>query len=141
MSHKVAWHESANLIFASFKGTSTLDDSLKANNQQVKLLEQSSGQVIMLVDLSQLQETEGSLAQLRDMLTVLRHPNLSYVLVIKSSSRIVSFLSSAVNQLMRVRFNNYNSQAEAVAFIQKHYNETDAFGRELEIWLEDNTVV
>lgn len=114
-----AWLVENRVIQSRMIGDITVADFVKSNQETTPLIDSGTPPVYFLVDVTWLEKYP---TRLEDFRMIYRQPiskNLSYVIIFGIHNPSISYLATLITQLLRVKFQVVQDQAEALALIEK----------------------
>lgn len=119
MPYQINWLVENRVMLNRLSEKVTAEEIVQSSRQATPLIDTGLPPVYFIVDVSQMKEFPTKLADFRSVYQEPISENLGLVIFYGIHNRSLNFLATLVTQLVRIKFQVVNNQAEALALVEK----------------------
>ncbi len=119
MPYQVSWLIEKQIILASASGDCSITDVAEIDAQVVEFLRQSREDNLthLILHLQDVTKFPTNIGEIHQYGNSRREPNFGWAIVV-NDNRLIGFVANIVTQLTKLRFRNFQTMEEAIAFLR-----------------------
>ncbi len=119
MSFQINWLVEGRVMLNRLSESVTAEEIVQGTRQAKPLIDSGTPPVYFIVDVRHMKEFPTKLADFRSVYQEPISDNLGMVIFYGIHNRSLNFLATLVTQLVRIKYQVVNNQAEALALVEK----------------------
>ncbi len=120
MPYSTKWYKQSRVLHLRIWGKLDKDGLAHMSEELKTYLDAGIAPIYLIGDDSDVTSIPGSIGQLSNVLTFMKHPKLAWIIALGEVNPIINFLIPVVSKILGVNFIRRKNFEEAIHFLNKH---------------------